>query len=222
MTMEVSPNGRPAGIDEAPEAGSGELSSHDRLLQAARRLFGQDGYESTSTAAIARAAATSESQLIKHFGSKEGLLEAIFDQAWVHLERRLSRLDAGTASPVERLVGVTEQLGKAIEADEDLRVLILLEGRRIRKQGLRVTITQGFRRLVALLDEIFAAMQEAGQLRRGLNPQAVRSALLGAVEGLLRDRLLAERAGYPAEYDREQMQTVFRTLVAGITEASAR
>ena len=57
------------------------LSSHDRILLAAKRLFAKDGYENTSTVAIAREAGTSESQLMKHFGSKQGLLVAIFDGA---------------------------------------------------------------------------------------------------------------------------------------------
>ena len=57
-------------------------SSRDRILQAGKRLFAQRGYENTSTIMIARAAHTSESQLVKHFGSKYGLLEAIFDLGW--------------------------------------------------------------------------------------------------------------------------------------------
>jgi AcrR family transcriptional regulator len=56
------------------------LSSHDRILLAAKRLFAENGYENTSTVAIARDAGTSESQLMKHFGSKQGLLVAIFDR----------------------------------------------------------------------------------------------------------------------------------------------
>ena len=46
------------------------LSSHDRILAAAKRLFASQGYEATSTMAIARLAGTSESQMMKHFGSK--------------------------------------------------------------------------------------------------------------------------------------------------------
>ncbi|MGZ4834111.1 MAG: TetR/AcrR family transcriptional regulator, partial [Terriglobales bacterium] len=49
-------------------------SSRERILHAAKQLFSSRGYENTSTVAIARLAGTSESQLMKHFGSKEGLL----------------------------------------------------------------------------------------------------------------------------------------------------
>src|ERR1051326_3063540 len=83
------------------------LSSHDRILMAAKQLFAQRGYENTSTVAIARQAGTSESQLMKHFGSKEGLLEAIFEQGWEMITERLHDLDTITApeEKIQRLLG---------------------------------------------------------------------------------------------------------------------
>jgi hypothetical protein len=52
-------------------------------------------------------------------------------------------------------------------------------------------------------------MREAGQLRRELNPEAVRSALIGMFEGLLRDQLLAEKAGFPSGYGSKEMRQIF-------------
>ena len=78
----------------------GELSSHDRILQSGRELFAGDGYENTTTSAIARRAGTSESQLIKHFGSKEGLLEAIYDEAWEQMASGLRRVQEAPGSPL--------------------------------------------------------------------------------------------------------------------------
>lgn len=47
------------------------------LLEAARALFSEQGFEGTSTAQIAREAGVSEGILFHHFGSKKGLFEAI-------------------------------------------------------------------------------------------------------------------------------------------------
>ena len=57
-------------------------TSRERLRESAKSLFAELGYEATSTAAIARGAGTSESQLVKHFADKQGVLEAIFEDAW--------------------------------------------------------------------------------------------------------------------------------------------
>jgi hypothetical protein len=86
---------------------------------------------------------------------------------------------------------------------------MLLEGRRIRKHGSMVVLTEGFLRMVATLDRLLFEMKEVGQLREDLNPQAVRSALIGAFEGLLRDQVLAERGNYPASYNSAELRAAF-------------
>src|SRR5579864_2485355 len=167
-------------------------SSRDRILHSAKQLFARDGYENTSTAAIARKAGTSESQLMKHFGSKEGLLEAIFDDGWTTLASAVKQID-GIASPVKKLNMLVEIMLAAMERDPELKLLILLEGRRIRKEGQMVLITQGFLQFVRVIDSVLAEMRAAHQLRPDINADALRSALMGMFEGLMRDQLLAKK-----------------------------
>lgn len=198
------------------ERAPSELSSHDRILQSARRLFSSDGYENATTSAIARMAGTSESQLIKHFGSKEGLLEAIFDHAWQRMGAGIGPALEPLTSPREKLVALTELMISALENDKELRTLMLLEGRRIRKHGHMVLLTRGFLNVLGAVDGLLAQMLEVGELRPGLNVEAVRSALVGAFEGLLRDQLLAERGvDYPARFDGRELRAAFRAALDG-------
>jgi AcrR family transcriptional regulator len=192
-----------------------EPSSRDRILQAGRELFAEDGYESTTTSAIARRAGTSESQLIKHFGSKEGLLEGIFEQAWQRMAQGVAHVREGEATPLEKLGALTELLIVAMEGDRQLRTLMLLEGRRVRKRGHRVLMTHGFQQALAVVDGLLGELQRAGTLRSDLHPEAMRSALIGTFEGLLRDQLLAERTGFPAHYDGAELRAVFRAVLEG-------
>ena len=190
-----------------------ELSSHDRILQSARALFSSQGYENATTSAIARMAGTSESQLIKHFGSKEGLLAAIFDQSWQHVTESLPQVLAQCETPYDKLRALAELMIDALERDKDLRTLMLLEGRRIRKHGSMVVLTDGFLQMVSTLDRLLGEMRDSGQLQPDLNVQAVRSALIGTFEGLLRDQILADRGNYPASYDSKDVRKVFRTFL---------
>lgn len=199
-------------VAEREGEGYSELSSHDRILQAGRELFAGDGYENTTTSAIARKAGTSESQLIKHFGSKEGLLEAIYDQAWQRMSLGLQKIQEAYSSPLDRLRGLTELMIGALERDKEISTLMLLEGRRIRKHGHQVLLTRGFQQVLGVIDGVLREMRDAGMLRPDLNPEAVRSAMIGAFEGLLRDQLLAERAGYPAHYDGTELRTAFKAV----------
>jgi len=190
-----------------------ELSSHDRILQAGRALFAEDGYENTTTSAIARRAGTSESQLIKHFSSKEGLLEGIFDQAWQRMAQGVQSVQRKEAPPLDRLRALTELMIGALESDKQMRTLMLLEGRRIRKHGHMVMMTRGFQQVLEVIDGLLRELQYSGRLRPDLHPEAVRSALIGAFEGLLRDQLLAQRADFPAHYDGTELRAAFRAVL---------
>src|SRR6202035_1482252 len=192
-----------------------EASSHDRILQAARRSFATDGYENTTTSAISRRAGTSESQLIKHFGSKEGLLAAIFDEAWQRLEGGLRQARERFDTPLDKLRAVSDLMIGALAADAELRTIMLLEGRRIRRHGHMVLLTGGFLQMVAIVDRLLAELRRGGRLREGLHLQAARSALIGALEGMLRDHLLAERGDYPARYGDGEMRAAFQAVLDG-------
>ncbi|HEX5760577.1 MAG TPA: TetR/AcrR family transcriptional regulator [Thermoanaerobaculia bacterium] len=208
---------RESTLSAAPQAPDvSELSSHDRILRAARQLFAREGYESTTTAAIARAAGTSESQLIKHFSGKEGLLDAIFEDAWGRMGQGIARVLESPAPPMARLRALSEALFAGFERDDDLRTLMLLEGRRMRRRGQIVVLSRGFLQLVQVLDNLLEELRQSGDLRRGMDPQAARSALIGAFEGLLRDRLLAERVGYPAGFGPREMRATFAAVLEGL------
>jgi len=193
-----------------------DTPSRTRLLLAARKLFSENGYESTSTASIARMAGTSESKLIKHFGGKAGLLDAIFVDAWNGLTGFMQQHLSPSTAPIERLRAIPRLMFEVLQSDQELRQLLLLEGRRIRKEGRLVTLTDGFLGFVKLVDNTLEEMRSAGQLRNDLNAQAIRSALIGLTEGALRDQLLSERAGNPSEFTPENIGSLVDALVESI------
>ncbi|MGH1437254.1 MAG: TetR/AcrR family transcriptional regulator [Lewinella sp.] len=52
----------------------------ERIMEAALELFAKQGFAATSTNAIAKKAGVSEGLLFKHFGNKQGLLEALLKE----------------------------------------------------------------------------------------------------------------------------------------------
>jgi AcrR family transcriptional regulator len=203
MSAGVSSELRPAG------------STHERILRVGKTLFANRGYEHTSTSAIARQAGTSESQLMKHFGSKAGILEAIFTEGWNIITEQARVAIQGVASPIEQLQIISGSVLQFLERDPELKLLFLLESRRIRREGHMVALTEGFLGFVRLADGVLTAMRDQNILRPDLSPQAVRSALMGMIEGMLRDRFLAERLAFPADFKPAQIQqTLDLTLQA--------
>src|SRR3954462_659755 len=156
-------------LADAAQSSMASISSHDRILAAAKRLFSTQGYEATSTMAIARLAGTSESQMMKHFGSKEGLLEAILDAGWRSMAGSLQQLERLEASS-EKLMAMLNIVLTTLNDDPDLRELLLLEGRRIRREGRMVVLSPGYLRFVASVDDVLRKMASNGTLRQDIAP----------------------------------------------------
>ena len=188
-------------------------SSRERILDSAKALFAKQGYESTSTAGICRQAGTSESQLLKHFENKQGLLEAIFENAWRQINPAIRLATESISHPRDRLKMLIEMVLNFLGKDHDLLLLFLLEGRRIRDNGKFVVLAPGFLEFVGIVDGILKQLAKAGELAPGINVEAVRSGLMGAVEGLLRDQLLGQHGNYSAGYSAADIHAIcFRFL----------
>ena len=187
-----------------------EASSRDRMIAVARRLFSSSGYENTTTVAIAREARTSESQLVKHFGSKEGLLEAIFDEGWARLRMQMANVQA-IISPRERLKAIMREVLQVFAEDPELRDLMLLEGRRIRREGKMIMLTASYVEFVSVLDALIQSAQK-GNISE-YPAQLIRSSLMGMFEGVLRDRVLQDKYGHFAGYELNQAEKFVSDVV---------
>ena len=86
-------------------------STRDTILDAAEQLFAHQGHDNTSMREITRAADVNLSAVNYHFGSKDGLVQAVF-------QRRLSALN------LERLSILNELEANA--AGEPLRASLIV------------------------------------------------------------------------------------------------
>jgi AcrR family transcriptional regulator len=208
--------------DVAAESGADKsvsTSSRERILVAAKHLFARNGYENTSTVAIARDAGTSESQLMKHFGSKQGLLSAILDRGWAGILRRVQALSS-RGNP-QRLFGMLEAIVIEMGSDEELKDLMTLEGRRVRKDGRDVLMSHGYRQFVELFDGVLSDMRQEGEIRAELNLEAVRAALIGMTESLLRDQVVAMRSDLRAGFSFDDILGTLRALLPALAAKPA-
>jgi AcrR family transcriptional regulator len=83
----------------------GEAALH--LARVAARLFAERGYDATSVREIVEAAGVTKPTLYYHFGSKEGLAQALLTRPVAALIDALGR-EAQRPDPVEALAGMLE------------------------------------------------------------------------------------------------------------------
>ena len=191
-----------------------QLPARTRVLAAAKELFSNGGFESTTTAAIARQAETSESQLVKYFGGKEGVLEAIFEEGWDKIERPFAAI-AVIPEPREKLRVAFELMLQAFDNDPQLGELMLLEGRRVRRGREDVLITAGYYRFTALIESMITELCKRSGID-DINPSALTSGIIGMFENLLRDRMLQQRAGQQPSWSAEEIRKIFEFLIPRI------
>jgi TetR/AcrR family transcriptional regulator len=189
-------------------------TSRGRLLSAGKSLFSRLGYEQTSTSAIAREAGSSESQLIRYFGGKSGLLDAIFNEAWHNLNDEITRTVAESEHGREAILGVFKLMIAAFAHDPDTASVFLFEGRRVR--GNEVALSKGFVQFHDLVCGLIRRGQADGSFRTDVNDDVLASAMMGAAEGMMRDRLIARRSGKDAPFGDDAIGKVFEAMVNGL------
>ncbi len=78
-------------------------STRDRILTEASRLFGERGYDGTSTRQIADAVGIKQPSLFHHFASKQAIMEALLDLTYAAPAAVAERLARGSGPAATRL-----------------------------------------------------------------------------------------------------------------------
>ena len=157
---------RPARRGPAP-------TKHLDVLWAAARLFSQRGVAQTSTREIAAAAQTTERTLFKHFGSKDGVVQAVISEAVVaHLApTSLDALRQAIEAHGDDLAtwhrALLTQRSAALAQAPELTRLLLVE--RLRDDALRARFAATWTGAVwQPLLALFERLQRDGRVRRDI------------------------------------------------------
>jgi AcrR family transcriptional regulator len=190
-----------------------------RLLHAGKTLFAKNGYEQTSTAAIAREAGSSESQLIRYFGGKAGLLETIFNESWTPLIEAVGERVHEAKHGRDAIIALLVLMMQSFSRDHEIAFLFLFEGRRIRGHTPEVLLSKGFQQFMKVIDSQIKRGQADGSFRADIHANVLCSAMLGAAEGMVRDRVLSERNHQDHPFADEELYKTFTAIVGGLGPA---
>jgi len=161
-------------------------TANRRLIRAAMRLIAHQGYSRTTLAQVGKEAGYTGGLVSHHFGSKEGLLRQLVEQAagrfyqdqvWPVVEGK-SGLDALCAA-------ADTYLGELVAREERMRALYVLMGEALGP--------------VAEINAVFAELNRkfrdsargwiqagiaAGEIRADVNPDAEAAAFIGMLRGV--------------------------------------
>ena len=99
---------------------SRNTDTSDRLRTAGRRIFARQGYEGASVRTITREARANLGAVTYHFGSKEGLYEAVVEGALAPLRQRVTEAASVPGPPLERIEGVVRAFFAHLSENPDM------------------------------------------------------------------------------------------------------
>ena len=181
-----------------------------RIIESAKKLFAEQGYQKTTVMDISRQAGLSEAALYDHFQGKEDLLLTIPD-LWV------SELIGDLKEQLFGIKGAFNKLRKFLwwylrrieEAPLDAKIVYLFL--KTNANFMKTEVYSNVRTLYSYLIDIFEEGRTSGEMKSDLNPYFARDIFIGTMEHLVTRWLLKERS-YPLF---ENLEEIFDLMVDG-------
>ncbi|MEZ4859652.1 MAG: helix-turn-helix domain-containing protein [Caldilineaceae bacterium] len=188
-----------------------------RIVEAARTLFLQQGYDQTTVDAVATEAGVATQTVYGAFRSKRGLLAAILDRArFGQRYQELIRQSHAVTEPVARLRLIAQIATQILSAEEAEATLLRGAGvvaPELAKMGRTVE-----RHRLEVHEKNVQLLMAGGRLRPELDAAKAQDILWALTGRELYTMLVVERHWSPSAYEQWLAQLLIRTLLTDHAE----
>jgi TetR/AcrR family fatty acid metabolism transcriptional regulator len=166
-------------------------STRARIINSAKKLFAEQGYQKTTIVDISKQAGLSEAALYEYFQGKEDLLLTIPD-LWVsELLRDLDEQLFGIKGAVNKLRKYLWWYMRRIEqAPLDAKIVYLFL--KTNANFMNTEVYSNVKALYASLLDIFEEGRKTGEMKPELNPRFARDIFIGTVDHIITRWLLKD------------------------------
>ncbi len=191
------------------------MDRKEMIRIAATELFAEQGFQATSTAAVAKRAGVSEGVIFYHFSTKEGILFSLFDGIINDFIAGVVRVLAEAPSGLEAVLGCVRLNRDMVqERTQEMLVLVRDMPASFTDPGspYRQNILEHLDCLLGLLQQAIATGQSDGTIRP-CDPVKTTHLILGVMTGMSRQGLLGKPL--PPNLDQDYLEFCRRALAAG-------
>lgn len=170
---------------------NGKETTRERIINSAKKLFAEQGYQKTTIVDISRLAGLSEAALYEYFQGKEDLLLTIPD-LWVsEMLRDIDEQLFGVKGAVNRLRKFLWWYLRRIElAPLDAKIVYLFL--KTNANFLTTEVYSNVKKFYSNLLEIFEEGRKTGELKPDLNPHLARDIFVGTMDHIITRWLLKD------------------------------
>jgi TetR/AcrR family fatty acid metabolism transcriptional regulator len=183
--------------------------TRERIINSAKALFAEQGYQKTTIVDISKRAGISEAALYDYFQGKEDLLLTIPD-LWVsELLRDLEEQLFGVKGAVNKLRKYLWWYMRRVEQSPlDAKIVYLFL--KTNANFLNTEVYSNVKNFYGYLIEIFEEGSHSGEMKADLNPRAARDIVVGTMDHII-SRWLLKDMSYSLFDD---LENIFELIVA--------
>src|SRR5262249_1909795 len=147
-----------------------------RILDAAVKVFAQEGFYNAKVSQIAHAAGVADGTIYLYFKSKDDLLISLFEDRMERVNANLREALGASPSAVERLKAVVRLHLQLVAENRHMAEVICVELRQSSK-FIKEYANPKFAEFLRLIAGAVAEGQAVGEIRRDVDPQIFSRAL---------------------------------------------
>ena len=179
-----------------------------RILDAAVKVFAQEGFFNAKVAQIAHVAGVADGTIYLYFKSKDDLLISLFEDRMEMVNSTLREaLNAGE-NAVDRLRRVVRLHLELVQSNRHMAEVICVELRQSAK-FMKDYANPKFAEFLRLIAGAVAEGQKSGELRADLDPQVIARSLFGALDEISLAWLVKGREKFDLAHAAEQLGHLF-------------
>src|SRR6478609_8675579 len=144
----------------------------EQLMEVATKLFARNGYEATTTAAIALAAGVTEPILYRHFKSKQELFVAIVKAVSEQTMRHWQEIIAGVDDPAEQIRRIAAEMPAHMEKLTDAYHVLHGALATSRDKKVLAVMREHYSAIEKFFSNVVAHGQKTGIFRKNIAPRA--------------------------------------------------
>lgn len=198
----------------------GKPQSREKLVQAAKKLFGMRGYHGTTVDNITKAAGVTRGALYWHFDSKADLLGAVIEELReTYLNRFIEETKGAGDSPMDKLWHMFKFNSRfAVEHPTMIHCLrtLSLEMQSLEGKNAKA-LFDVFEKQRSFITEIIREAQEKHFVRNDLKAEIITSIILAVHDGIVLQLLAFDR-----HLDGHQVAWALRQITLGGISAGAK
>ncbi len=179
----------------------------EAILRAAIKVFAGKGYFNSKVADIAKEAGIADGTVYLYFKSKDEILHSFFDRAMEDFIAEGKKELAELEKPEEKLRRIAQLHLERLGADRDLAIVFQVELRGSTK-FMREFSAAGFAEYLLIIQQTIEEGQKKGVFRNDLKPVVCAKILYGALDEMVTNWILSQKA-YPLAPMADEVLKVF-------------